>query len=685
MLARRGLSALSVLALAVVPACTSGGNGGDQPPDGPPAGGDTITDKVALASSLIDFDECDDLLGYVKKNALETVGPWGLNGSGIVAMEGDVAAAEGRESLSSSDDAAASGGETAAPQQGEDFSGTNVQEEGVDEPDFVKTDGEYLYVVNNDYLEIMDVRGGQPQLLSSTRLDGWDNQLLLDGDRLLVTSQTEGSVKPTMIAPPTPAGGTTLSLYDVSDRANPEEVSSLQLDGSVLSSRLVDGVARVVLRAEPVGLGFEYPEGSGLRAERDATEKNRQVIEESTVDNWVPYYVHTDANGTESEGTLLGCDQVNRPKEFSGLGTTTVMTVDLEGDLQPQGDTSVMAGGDTVYASADRLYFATNQWVNWETLRGDELRRVNENYSTDIHAFDISDPTSASYVGSGNVVGHVFDQWGMSAHEGVLRVATTRGSAWWGERDERRVSESFVTTFGESSDALEQLGQVGGLGETERIYAVRFIGDIGYVVTFRQTDPLYTVDLSDPTSPRVRGELKIMGYSAYLHPVGEGLILGVGQDADRQGQTTGMQLSLFDVSDLSNPTRLHQVALDDTHSEVEWNHHAFLYWPKTGLTVVPFETWGFDASTEKESVTNGAVGYTIDRSAGFVEEGTVSHLPDERSDSNEPDYWDLAWRAAVKRSIVIDDSLVTISDLGVKVSDLSTLEEEAWLDLPHRF
>ena len=129
-----------------------------------------------------------------------------------------------------------------------------------------------------------------------------------------------------------------------------------------------------------------------------------------------------------------------------------------------------------------------------------------------------------------------------------------------------------------------QAGRIGELGKGERVYAVRFVGDVGYVVTFRQIDPLYTVDLADPERPRVLGELKIAGYSAYLHPIGEDLLLGIGQNADAEGRRLGTQLSIFDVSNLRRPQLLHHEALGAGWSEAENDHHAFLFWPRTGLS-----------------------------------------------------------------------------------------------------
>src|SRR5690606_13043510 len=151
-------------------------------------------------------------------------------------------------------------------------------------------------------------------------------------------------------------------------------------------------------------------------------------------------------------------------------------------------------------------------------------------------------------------------------------------------------SESTVYVLRQRGETLVETGSVGGLGKRERMYAVRFVGAVGYVVTFRQTDPLYTVDLGDPTAPEGLGELKITGYSAYLHPAGDGRLIGVGQEDTTQGRIRGTQVSLFDIGDLARPSRIAQYHVRYGHSEAEFDPHAFLYWPKTGLLVVPLSS-----------------------------------------------------------------------------------------------
>jgi hypothetical protein len=225
----------------------------------------------------------------------------------------------------------------------------------------------------------------------------------------------------------------------------------------------------------------------------------------------------------------------------------------------------------------------------------------------------------------------------------------------------------MVSTLAERSGTLVSLGRVGGLGKGERVYAVRFAGDVGYVVTFRQVDPLYTLDLSVPSRPIVLGELKIRGYSAYLHPVGDGLVLGIGQDATDEGRVLGVQASLFDVSDLRRPRRLDAFSLGQSGSAAEHDHHAFLWWPRTRLAVVP-------VSTYDDRPFAGAIGLRVGRAA-ISEAGRVSHpapvAPRGDGASHSP----------ILRSLVVGDALYTVSDAGVKASSLASFVDLGFVRL----
>jgi uncharacterized secreted protein with C-terminal beta-propeller domain len=281
--------------------------------------------------------------------------------------------------------------------------------------------------------------------------------------------------------------------------------------------------------------------------------------------------------------------------------------------------------------------------------------------TTLIHRFDTRSATETEHRGSAGVPGYTLNQFSLSEHDGHLRVATTQEPEWWEAPAEGETAQSFVTVLSTAGGRLRQTGRVGGLGRNERIYAVRFLGDRGYVVTFRQTDPLYSLDLSDPSAPRVTGELKINGYSAYLHPVDERTLIGIGQDATDEGRILGTQVSLFDVGDPANPTRLAQKRLGGGYSEAESDHLAVLYWPATCTLVIPLESWGGPEGLD--APFTGAVALAISREDGVRDSGRITHGPG----------------APIRRALVVGDDLYTLSALGLKRNALGDLTERGFV------
>lgn len=229
----------------------------------------------------------------------------------------------------------------------------------------------------------------------------------------------------------------------------------------------------------------------------------------------------------------------------------------------------------------------------------------------------------------------------------------------------------------EQADAdLNVIGELRGIAPTEQIYAVRFLGETGYVVTFRQTDPLFVVDLSDPTAPSIAGELHVPGYSSYLHPIAGGYLLAVGMDGTEDGTVTGFAVSLFDVRDPANPTRVDQLTIESddwSWSEALWDHHAFTYY--NGVLSVPIYTYDYDDATGAWDGFSGLLVVDVDTDAGLSEIGRVDHA-DMVADSECPWYGegygrscpDDYWYAGMRRSVVIEDELYSISDYGVKVT-----------------
>ena len=656
------LLSLLVLFALLLTACS--GAEAVEDPTGPDRRSQTGTPRGRLVSNaLVPFDACESFLEYVISHGVDLVGPYGLDpffGGPIFAR------ADGATTTAAAEGAGSdAGGEVA-------HSGTNVQVLGVDEPDMVKTDGERIVVLSEGVLIVADVTGPEPEVVGRLHLGDFSVQsLFLSGDTVLLFGSAWSPVMPlaefdTSIAPIPDSPKVQLIEVDISNE--PEVVRTMNIDGRFVSARMVEDTVRLVLSSGPVGLEWSYPTGSGLRAERAAVEANREIIRNSDVDNWTPFYVVTDAEGeVTAEGTLFDCERANHPEEFSGLDMLSVVTIDVGSGLEVVDATGVLATGDMVYASAESLYVATQSWQVWQWGRTGVIDDRPQDISTEIHKFDISSDQAASYRATGRVPGYLLNQFAMDEHEGMLRVASTTSPAWWGSGFE---SESRVTVLEEDDGELAEIGMVDGLGEGEQIYSVRFIDDAAYVVTFRQTDPLYTIDLADPASPRVVGELKILGYSAYLHPVGDGLLLGIGQDATDTGQVKGTQVSVFDVGDPADPRRIDQFTLSEgTSSQVEYDHHAFLYWEETGLAMVPIQQYWWDG--ERESVFMGAVGLTVG------DGGTLGEIDRLVHPGGEDKYGD--YRAQIMRSLVIGERVYTVSAKGILSNSLDTLQEESWL------
>jgi uncharacterized secreted protein with C-terminal beta-propeller domain len=340
----------------------------------------------------------------------------------------------------------------------------------------------------------------------------------------------------------------------------------------------------------------------------------------------------------------------------------------------PRNSAAVLGSAGTVYASTDNLYIATQRWPQAVPMVLSD-RAIGAPApmptppDTELHRFDISDPTRAVYAASGKVRGTVLNQWSLSEHRGYFRVATTEEQ--FGSPEGPPSSASFVTVLTASGGELKEVASIKDIAPGERIYGVRYIGDLGYVVTFKQIDPLHVIDFSTPTAPKILGELEIPGYSAYLHPVADGFLLGIGQDATTDGRPLGTVVSLFDVRDPTKPTRLDKVTIANGHSPIEYDHHAFTWWEPTKLAIVPAETYDIELANQgKPSQFSQAYGYRVS-DGKITEVGRASHakhLP--------PDGYD-----SIQRSIVIDDTIYTLSTTGLMASDLGTFAERGWVAL----
>lgn len=468
-------------------------------------------------------------------------------------------------------------------------------------------------------LRILRTEGLRATLVGVLPTAGWSaDQVLVQGTTVLLL----GTVPVTPTTPPNgvPARSrdrTRIAQVDITDPARPRLLRTLDVDGTLVGARLNAGVARLAVSSPPGNLPLVTPRTPGTGSSRaprtpgspttaqQSLEANRRVIGESALSSWLPRYTLTGATRS-STGTLVSCTKIAAPAEFSGLETLSLLSFNLgtPAGISTWQAAGVVASGTTLYATTDHAYVATSPWQDWDSLPGDRLRAARQRHRTWIHAFTTVRSAEPRYLASGSVPGFLLNQYALDEYHGDLRVASTRQPAWLASTSgssssgssssgnggpppsQPDVDVSQVTVLRPDGGKLRVVGQVGGIGRKEQIRAVRFIGPIGYVITFRQTDPLFTVDLSDPARPRLAGELTMLGYSAYLHPAGDHLLLGVGQAADARGARQGLQLSLFDVADPAVPRRVAQVVLPGAVSGVESDAHAFAF--VDGLVLLPF-------------------------------------------------------------------------------------------------
>jgi hypothetical protein len=719
------LAALLLTIGAAVALTGSGDSDGGRPP-------------IALgAVRLVSVDSCDELLAWFQHEAASTdvgyLSGIAYGGGDVRVMAGGVTGAPVPEAAATAGGAARdSASTTTADQRASDdgaFSGTNVQEKGVDEPDSVKTNGKLILNAGPDKLEIVDVTGDAPKLVSTMPLEQGGTELLLSGDHV-VTLSNVWRPDPAAAQPPTgddarvmmlPVNGsqvTVVSSIDISDPSHPRLVERRELPGAYRTARLTGTTARIVLVTSPKlpvpGPGVNGP--TQAITEQNMREWRTQAIASMTVHDWVPL--------ADSD-----CSSVARTSQPEGLATTSVLTLDIDRSLDTVDTDSVVADAGTIYASTDRLVLATSRWSQFATPAGQA--------STELHAFDLSGDET-TYVGSGSVPGYLLNQFAVSEHDGHLRVATTQEPPWTQDVEgQAQQTHSGISVLDERAGALVVVGRVDGLGVTERIQAVRYIDDLAYVVTFRQKDPLYVIDLSDPTAPRVAGELKIPGYSAYLHPIDGDRLVGVGQDATDDGRVLGTQVSTFDVHDPAAPARIDVERIDHGTSQVEYDHRAFLWWDATRTVVLPLQIFdpgvvepmpapapecppdadcataatatvgsGSSSSSAGSSGSGGAVTPTTTTPQSKPDTGVSSvppqpatrpftgavvfhvtddgHLQEVGRLSHEghggPN--DGSFSFTLSRSIVIGGSLYTISDGGVLRSDLSSLADQGFAAFP---
>jgi uncharacterized secreted protein with C-terminal beta-propeller domain len=571
----------------------------------------------------------------------------------------------------------ADSGATKSVNQASDYSTTNVQVQGVDEADFVKTDGKYIYVLSGDKLVILDAYPAEDaKLVSETEISGSPSEFYVNGDKLVVFTSGYPDLIPREEERGYYAryGYTGMLQYDISDRTEPELEREMHAEGSYFDSRMIDNHVYVIV--------------------------NKNVWYYNEDDDVLPPQIYVDGvNESEAFPDIYYPEIPAYSYRYS-----TVMSIDLEETGEkPERKIYLLGNSAEMYVSQNNIYLVHQKYpymprpmplvndIMEKVAPGTILPPPEPVEETAIHRIAI-DNGKISYEASGSVPGHILNQFSMDEYNDNFRIATTIGRVSRFEGTTTSTNNVYVLDMD-----LDIVGKLEDLAPGEKIYSARFMGKKGYLVTFRKVDPLFVIDLEDPEEPEVLGKLKIPGYSDYLHPYDENHLIGLGKEAipADEGDFSwyqGVKLSLFDVSDVSKPKEIAKYEIGDrgTESYALHDHKAFLFSKNKNLLVIPILLAEIDPEQYPEGVEpyqsgsytfQGAYVFSLDTDDGFMLKGRVSHVDGEDAYVKSGYYFYSPHD--VKRSLYMDDVLYTISGSKVKMNSLDDLEEINEVELPY--
>lgn len=643
----------------------------------------------------------DELMLDIQNNS----GIYYARGGGVAVSESasiskTSSASEAPQASSAADSADGSAGGSA------DYSKTNVQVDGVDEADWAKTDGKFVYQISGNRVLISDITNpSSPKLAATLEYDEKDNfypvEMYVDDRRLVVIGQHNvvtplvgggasgtgssgsGSSSPSSapssgkmsIMPVVPMVSTVQTkVYELDDSGKPTLKRETEIEGNYVSSRKIDSALYIV--TNKYAYNYAYPMEKrmvvdSLPAPSDPSVSIEPVYGDTTNGADLKKLPLSDIryfpNAVDSSMMLIGALDLDRPEQAFQIS-------------------AYLGSGQTIYASSKHLYVAIAKSVP----DGDTFQIV-----THIYKFRL-DRGNVLYVGEGSVPGNVLNQFSMDEHNGYFRIATTK-DAWTSAGEYRSSNNLYVL-----DEQLKTIGTLEDLAPGERIYSARFLGGRAYMVTFRQVDPLFVIDLRSPTKPAVLGQLKIPGYSDYLHPYDDNHIIGFGKETVElpvkgmgkdatMAYYQGMKIALFDVSDVSHPKEMFKEVIGDrgTNSELLYNHKALLFSKEKGLMAFPVELMEIQNKDQIEQggfpaygqfVYQGAYVYGIDLNKGFTLRGRISHLSqDDLAKSGQYGY---DYGRTVRRILYAGNTLYTLSERMLKANDLGSLNERGSLTYP---
>ncbi|MDX9872182.1 MAG: beta-propeller domain-containing protein [Clostridia bacterium] len=567
------------------------------------------------------------------------------------------------------------------------YSQTNVQVEGVDEGDLVKTDGRYIYQVSGQRVIVSQAYPPESMkvtaVLSTGEADFAPQEIYVDDMNLVVIGRSSsGGIRPMdaavsskRIAPPyyyyTPK--TKALIYNIRDKQNIIKIREIELDGTYVSSRKI-GSALYLVANQYVNYYRGQEEPIVLPAYRDT------AVKDETVE--IPYsQIHCFPPVTHPNYLLVAGLDLSKPQEAAQIS-------------------AYLGSGENIYVSEDHLFVAVSQhqYRIMPLAATSSITPVDLSEKTQIFKFSL-DNGKVTYAHKGEVPGRILNQFSMDEFQKNFRIATTVGYSWSGGEQASK-NNLYVLDSG-----MGIIGRIENIAPGEQIYSTRFMGERAFMVTFKTVDPLFVLDLSTPTMPRILGALKIPGYSDYLHPYDANHLIGFGKDTvevaqkDRQGKTVGtsayylgMKVALFDVTDVANPRELFVEKIGDrgTDSELLHNHKALLFDKERSLMAFPVTVMEVQGGAQIDSRSNmpaygqfafqGAYIYNIDLNKGFALKGRITHL--SREDLLKAGYSGADPAKAVQRILRINDTLYTLSDTQIKAHSLGALSEQSSLLLP---
>ena len=569
------------------------------------------------------------------------------------------------------------------PATANDYSETNVQVEGVDEADILKMDGTYVYHLSKNRIMISQILpADNARLVGEIDMDENlnANDFYIDGDRLMIMGQTYNDNIYSMpllddlayeFAPHAWGASVAVAqIWDISDRNKPTKVRTVEFDGSLSSSRMIDGDVYLVMNSWSPWHALDFiPESKDL----------------------IPAY--RDSKSSSDFEPMVKCGDVGYFDLQPSREYLTVASVPMhgEGDVQRE---VILGSSETVYASLDNLYVARQDWQVrpfYDTIIPEDREKTN------IYKFNLDDG-KIEFTKQGSVPGYLLNQFSLDEHNNYLRVATTIGHV------SRSGSQSTNNVYILDSD-MNPTGNIEGIAPGEKIYSMRFMGDKGYMVTFKKVDPFFVLDLKDPADPKILGKLKIPGYSDYLHPMDENHVIGVGKDTVEASEDSwsgeqanfawyqGIKMAVFDVTDVTNPKELWKTEIGDrgTESEALHNHKAFLYSPSKQLLALPVRVAELDDEVKAdpnregneygEFTFQGAYVYRLTVDKGFEFLGRITHHADEQAMLKSGWYYG-NYDEDINRVAYMDNSFITLSNSGIQLHHLYDLTKQGEIDYP---